>query len=170
MLLNIHAFLESGGLVLYGLLAVAITMLTFIFERYWFYKMHGRAFCLVYLERWQTLSNHYNWQASKLRQQYISMVVVEFQRHRATIKMLVLICPLFGLLGTVVGMVSVFDVMAVSGTGNARAMSAGIAQATIPTMAGMVISLIGLYFDSRFESISKGQLNAFQDKLIRVAR
>ena len=67
-------------------------------------------------------------------------------------------------------MVSVFEVMAASGTGNARAMSAGIAQATIPTMAGMVISLIGLYFDSRFDSISKGRINVFQDQLIRKTK
>lgn len=170
MLFNVHEFLESGGVVLYGLLVVAIAMLTFIFERYWFYKKNGHAFTAFYLQKWKSLNNHYNWQASKLRQQYISIAATEYQRHRSAIKMLVLICPLFGLLGTVVGMISVFDVMGSSGTGNVRAMSAGIAQATIPTMAGMVISLIGLYFDSRFESISKGQLNAFQDKLIRVSK
>ena len=170
MLVNVSAFLESGGVVLYGLLIVAATMMTFIFERLWFYRLQGNAFCNAYVERWRALANHLDWQATKLREQYISLVVVEYERHRAFIKLLVLICPLFGLLGTVVGMVSVFEVMAASGTGNARAMSAGIAQATIPTMAGMVISLIGLYFDSRFDSISKGRINVFQDQLIRKTK
>ena len=39
-------------------------------------------------------------------------------------------------------MISVFQVMAVSGSGNVRAMAAGVSQATVPTMAGMVGSTI----------------------------
>ena len=38
-------------------------------------------------------------------------------------------------------MVEVFDVMAVTGSGNARAMAAGISKATLPTMAGLVVAL-----------------------------
>ncbi len=53
---------------------------------------------------------------------------------------------MLGLLGTVVGMIHVFDVMAVTGNGNARSMASGISQATISTMAGMVIAISGLYF------------------------
>jgi biopolymer transport protein ExbB len=60
------------------------------------------------------------------------------------IKTLVALCPLFGLLGTVTGMIKVFEVMAVSGSGNVRAMAAGVSQATIPTMAGMVGALSGV--------------------------
>jgi len=55
-------------------------------------------------------------------------------------------CPLIGLLGTVYGMIEVFEVLSFLGTGNPRAMSSGVAKATIPTMASMVISLFGLYF------------------------
>ena len=46
---------------------------------------------------------------------------------------------MLGLLGTVYGMIEVFEVLAVLGTGNPRAMSTGVAKATIPTMAGMTI-------------------------------
>ena len=67
------------------------------------------------------------------------------------IKMLITLCPLLGLLGTVTGMIHVFDVMAVTGTGNTRAMAAGVSQATIPTMAGMVIAIAGLYFSKTIE-------------------
>ena len=55
-------------------------------------------------------------------------------------------CPMIGLLGTVYGMIEVFEVLAVLGTGNPRAMSTGVAKATIPTMAGMTIALSGLFF------------------------
>ena len=49
------------------------------------------------------------------------------------------------LLGTVYGMIEVFEVLAVLGTGNPRAMSTGVAKATIPTMAGMTIALSGYF-------------------------
>jgi Biopolymer transport proteins len=72
-----------------------------------------------------------------------------------------------GLLGTVTGMINVFDVMAITGTGNARAMASGISMATVPTMAGMVVSLIGLYFKTRFDSMAKKQLDIFKDQLLK---
>ena len=51
--------------------------------------------------------------------------------------------------GTVYGMIEVFEVyLAVLGTGNPRAMSTGVAKATIPTMAGMTIALSGLFLNS----------------------
>ena len=71
------------------------------------------------------------------------------------IKTLVAAAPLFGLLGTVTGMVEVFDVMAITGSSNARAMAAGISKATLPTMSGMVASLSGLFFIAQLESRSK---------------
>ena len=52
--------------------------------------------------------------------------------------------PLLGLLGTVTGMIEVFEVMAISGSGNPRSMAAGVSKATIPTMAGMVVALSGV--------------------------
>ena len=61
-------------------------------------------------------------------------------------------CPLIGLLGTVTGMIFVFETMAQQGTGNPRLMAAGISQATIPTMAGMVAALSGVFFSSRLDA------------------
>jgi biopolymer transport protein ExbB len=49
-----------------------------------------------------------------------------------------------GLLGTVTGMIEVFEVMAISGSGNPRSMASGVSKATIPTMAGMVAALSGI--------------------------
>ncbi len=68
-------------------------------------------------------------------------------------------CPMLGLLGTVYGMIEVFEVLAVLGTGNPRAMSTGVAKATIPTMAGMTIALSGLFF--KFDLANK--VNKYQE-------
>jgi biopolymer transport protein ExbB len=81
------------------------------------------------------------------------------------IRTLVAMCPLIGLLGTVTGMISVFETMATQGTGNARLMAAGISMATIPTMAGMVAALSGLFVSSRLESKAKYARESLIDSL-----
>ena len=63
------------------------------------------------------------------------------------------------------GMIQVFDVLAATGTGNARAMASGIAQATLPTMAGLVVALSGLYFRSRFQRLADRSKQELADKL-----
>ena len=70
-------------------------------------------------------------------------------------------CPMIGLLGTVYGMIEVFEVLSFLGTGNPRAMSSGVAMATIPTMSGMVITIFGLYF--RQDIVSR--INKISDSL-----
>jgi biopolymer transport protein ExbB len=60
-----------------------------------------------------------------------------------------------GLLGTVTGMIQVFDVVAVLGTGNARALASGITMATLPTMVGMTVSIIGLLLFALLNNLSQ---------------
>jgi biopolymer transport protein ExbB len=77
-------------------------------------------------------------------------------------------CPMIGLLGTVYGMIEVFEVLSFLGTGNPRAMSSGVAKATIPTMASMVITIFSLYFrqdiTGRIDKISKDIIVVFKRK------
>ncbi len=75
------------------------------------------------------------------------------------------LCPLLGLLGTVTGMIEVFDVMAIAGSGNPRAMASGVSRATIPTMAGMVAALSGLIFSVQLERRSKSEASRIADQL-----
>ena len=62
-------------------------------------------------------------------------------------------------------MVEVFDVMAITGSSNARAMAAGISKATLPTMAGMVTSLSGIFFIAQIESKSRKAIANVEDEL-----
>ena len=82
------------------------------------------------------------------------------------IKTLVALCPLLGLLGTVSGMIEVFEVMAIAGSGNARAMASGVSRATIPTMAGMVASLSGLIFSVQLEKRAKVEAEQMAEHLV----
>jgi biopolymer transport protein ExbB len=63
----------------------------------------------------------------------------------ALIGVLAAIAPFLGLLGTVTGMIATFDVLAVFGTGNAKAMAGGISEALITTQTGLLVAVPGLY-------------------------
>jgi biopolymer transport protein ExbB len=66
-------------------------------------------------------------------------------RYLAVIGVLAALAPLLGLLGTVLGMITTFDVIAVYGTGNAKAMAGGISSALITTQTGLIVAIPGMY-------------------------
>ena len=90
---------------------------------------------------------------------------LSLHRRLSFIKTAVAMCPMFGLLGTVTGMIEVFDVMAVAGSGNARAMASGVSKATIPTMAGMVAALSGMMLIQQMERFVDHQTQSTDDSL-----
>jgi biopolymer transport protein ExbB len=68
---------------------------------------------------------------------------------------IVTLAPLLGLLGTVVGMIGSFDVMADVGMGQPHAVTGGVAEALIATATGLLIAILTLisynYFTARAE-------------------
>jgi biopolymer transport protein ExbB len=75
----------------------------------------------------------------------VLVVAGGLDRGLTLIGVLAAIAPLLGLLGTVVGMISTFNSIALFGTGNARAMAGGISEALITTQTGLLIAIPGLY-------------------------
>lgn len=151
MLEDISVFLEAGGKVLWVLFFVLLVLWFCIFERfYYFYKVHPQ-YKKNILDKWNCKKDKISWFALKIREQEISKIQNKMFCVVPYIKVLVLISPLLGLLGTVTGMISIFDLISISGTGNPRLMASGISLAVIPTMAGLVTALSGLYFVNYFE-------------------
>jgi len=79
------------------------------------------------------------------------------ERFLNTLGTIAVISPLLGLLGTVVGMIEVFNVIGNEGLGKAGALAGGISQALITTAAGLVIAIPTLvahrYFLRRVETL-----------------
>ena len=73
-------------------------------------------------------------------------VVHELERFLNTLGTIATITPLLGLLGTVVGMIDVFTVISVQGTGDAGLLAGGISQALITTAAGLTVAIPSLLF------------------------
>jgi len=162
---SIRDFLELGGDVLYAIMATLFLMWTFILERLWyFYKVHpGEKRQIV--ESWEQRADTTSWYAKRIREQLISGAAIALKRNVSLIKALIAICPLLGLMGTVTGMITVFDVMTFSGSANARAMAAGVSMATVPTMAGMVAALSGVYFGTWLEHKASTETERLEDLL-----
>ncbi|MEA5444806.1 MotA/TolQ/ExbB proton channel family protein [Gammaproteobacteria bacterium AB-CW1] len=158
-------FFEAGGDVLWAILAVTILLWTFILERLWYFRMVQPAKTQKALETWNNMSDHDSWQARQIRERLLSEIRVDAGQFIFYIKTMVAVLPLLGLLGTVTGMIQVFDVMTVLGTGNPRAMAGGVSAATIPTMSGMVAALSGLYFGASLDKRAKVEVERAADLL-----
>lgn len=150
MLLDLHEwlfalqqFFQTGGWVLYLILGVSVAMFSLIFERL--------LFCFGHYRQHKNMTRHALGQAENVSQKRALMCDLDMalSAQFPLIKSLIMLCPLVGLLGTVTGMIQVFDAMAVYGTGNPRLMAAGVASATLPTMTGMAVAVVGLLFYSR---------------------
>ncbi len=72
------------------------------------------------------------------------------ERGLTLLEIVAVVSPLLGLLGTVIGMVQVFDVISQVGAGHAQALSRGISQALISTIAGLVVAIPALIAHSAY--------------------
>lgn len=142
---SIRNFMDLGGPVLYLIAALLVVMWFMIIERIMFFRGEHRNQVKNAIAEWEGRSERKSWAAHQVREQLVSSVAIKMRENLPMIQACVALAPLFGLLGTVTGMIEVFQVMAINGTSNARAMAGGVSQATVPTMAGMVAALSGLF-------------------------
>jgi biopolymer transport protein ExbB len=68
----------------------------------------------------------------------------KLERFLPSIRMLSAVAPMLGLLGTVTGIITTFDVITVVGSGQPRLMAGGISEALITTATGLAIAIPGL--------------------------
>ncbi|MCB0379043.1 MAG: MotA/TolQ/ExbB proton channel family protein [Bdellovibrionales bacterium] len=161
----IRDFLERGGNVLWLIFFTLMLLWALIIERFMYFRKEFPGDREEVVGDWMLRTDRNSWYAHKIRQAKISVLKDKLSKNIDVIKMLVALCPLMGLLGTVTGMIAVFDVMAETGTGNARLMASGISMATIPTMSGMVAALSGLYFGNLLETKAKREADKLADAL-----
>ncbi|PCC98602.1 MotA/TolQ/ExbB proton channel family protein [Halopseudomonas pelagia] len=158
-------FLDSGGWVLWSILLVTVLLWTLMVERLWFLARVFPTEAGQLQQRWLARADRTSPAARHIRAAWLSRAHQHLGRFLPMVRVLIALCPLLGLLGTVSGMIEVFDVMALSGNGNPRAMAAGVSRATVPTMAGMVIAISGLFCLARLDQQSRRALQRLNDRL-----
>ena len=145
-MLGLAELFDRGGPVLYILFIVTLFIWFIIFSKYLSTSYNNKNWIK---NNFDIFSNGVNINRSNIHLFEESFLIHIKRVSTQKLKMLdglIGLCPMLGLLGTVYGMIEVFEVLAVLGTGNPRAMSTGVAKATIPTMAGMTIALSGSFF------------------------
>lgn len=160
---------EKGGPILTVIFVQFLLLWYFASEKFLYFKAQfGKDF-----EKFKknishiSASNEFLYEAKLIRE--ASLLKQKVNKNFWVIKVLVMICPLLGLLGTVTGMISVFDVLSIAGSGNARAMASGISKATIPTMAGMIGALGGLFIIKFLKDYAAKSLNQITSHLYQVS-
>ena len=164
-LAEVGKFIDSGGMVLWAIVILLFIMWTLLFERMWYLRSSVGTDVQGALDAWESRVERKSKLAHQVREKLISEVSVKIDENLMMIKTLVAVAPLFGLLGTVTGMIVVFDVMAFTGGGDAKAMAGGVSQATVPTMSGMVAALSGVFGMTYVERIAEREKNLLEDHL-----
>jgi biopolymer transport protein ExbB len=159
------AFMEQGGEVLWLIAALLFVMWTLIFERVWYLMFAWKQDATKVIAKWEGRAERKSWEAKQIRSMLLSQASMQINQFMPMIKAMVALCPLLGLLGTVWGMIEVFNVMAVTGGGAAKSMAEGVQKATIPTMAGMVAALSGVFANTYVTRIAQREGKLLWDNL-----
>ncbi|CAM3061145.1 MotA/TolQ/ExbB proton channel family protein [Vibrio rarus] len=164
---SIEQLMFRGGPVLWWLAVVMLFFWVLVLDRVlylvWVFPQYQQQWVL----QWQGRTDRHSWFALSQRESWLAQSELALKRWLSLMKVLISLFPMLGLLGTVTGMISVFDVMAAQGNSEPRLMAAGISMATIPTMAGMVAALVSMFVYSRLcEMADRKQLHL--ERLLRI--
>jgi biopolymer transport protein ExbB len=178
--------IKAGGWVMFPIIVCSVMALAIILERLWTLQEKRVLPQDITREIWEWVSNnqlnhehlqtlhdssplgellavgltnrHRNREIMKERIEDTGRHVVhELERYLNSLGTIAAITPLLGLLGTVVGMVNVFEAINNQGVGNPAILAGGISEALITTAAGLMVaipSLIGYrYLRGRVDSL-----------------
>ncbi|WP_213609871.1 MotA/TolQ/ExbB proton channel family protein [Pseudoalteromonas sp.] len=85
-------------------------------------------------------------------------------RNLTLIKIISVVAPLLGLLGTVTGMINTFQAITLFGTGDPKLMAGGISQALVTTVLGLVVAIPTVFIYTILNTRSKGLLLILQEQ------
>lgn len=190
-------WLAAGGFFLWPILFVGALGLVLLGERIAFFTLHpihietvqkvsdlladgdiARAHALVTppktdLDRVLRAGIEAHGQPREIREHRLESALLEeeprLERSLSLLGAIAGLAPLLGLLGTVTGMITTFDVISIFGTGNPRLLSGGISVALITTQVGLIVAvpaLLGHAWASRAVARRQGVLEAARTALL----
>jgi biopolymer transport protein ExbB len=165
--------IKAGGWVMFPIIVCSVMAAAIILERLWTLKEKRVLPNLLTREVWEWVSsnklNHEHLQklhdssplgeilavglTNRHRTREIMKeriedtgrhVVHDLERYLNSLGTIAAITPLLGLLGTVVGMVNVFEAITSQGVGNPAVLAGGISEALITTAAGLIVAIPSL--------------------------
>jgi biopolymer transport protein ExbB len=174
---------DKGGPVMYPLLACSIIALAVVIDRAIFWLKLGLQRKPSLVDEVLELSRQGDWESIRIKttntKDYIIKILVSGILHRefsmikameaaaadeikhmrrfmGVLDTMITVAPLLGIFGTVLGIITSFEVLGSAGIEHPQAVTGGIAQALITTAAGLGIAILSVfpynYFSSRVEN------------------
>jgi biopolymer transport protein ExbB len=156
--------IRDGGPFVWLIFISGALLWMLIAERYWFYRSRLPQMADELHAKWVARKNHHTWASRQVRRGMISSLNGAMTAGLPILNMLVPLAPLVGLIGTVSGMLEVFDSMALRGSADARTMASGVSHAMICTMSGLAVSITGLYPVYYFTSRAKHETELLNER------
>ena len=156
---------NDGGPWVIWIFLSGVLMWSLIIERYWYFSMVLPKQAAQLQAQWLARKDRTSWCARQIRTAMISRVNGAMTTGFPVMQVLVPMAPLLGLIGTVSGMLEVFDSMALRGSADARSMASGVSAAMICTMTGLAVSITGLYPIHYFRTRATRETELLADKL-----
>lgn len=156
---------NDGGPFVIWIFAAGVLLWALIIERYWYFTMVLPKQAAAIQAEWLARTDRVSWKARQIRTAMISRLNQSMTAGFPVMQVLVPMSPLLGLIGTVSGMLEVFDSMALRGNADARSMASGVSAAMICTMTGLAVSITGLYPVHYFRSRATRETELLADKL-----
>jgi len=163
--------LDHGGAVLEVIFVVTFVIWFLIIERYWFFAFQRREIADAFARRWQRRGDKCSHAALMIRTCWLSQFRCCLEQRLGLLQMLVGTSLLLGLLGTVIGMIGVFEGISsfsAAATAGIRGLTNSITAATIPAMAGMVAALSGVYFSAQLKKRAAHEVHDLRARLVVV--
>ncbi len=179
-------YFHTGGFVMVPLLLVSLLVWLLIANRWFYLRRMGRE-VLSRESAWQHIVDERvphkggivgvltrQFMAEKSGRQGLDKRILDeavicsrgpLNKYLDVIGTLTAILPLLGLLGTVAGMMSTFEVMSVFGTGDAKGMASGISEALVTTETGLIMAIPAMYMKNALEQ----RAEQLERKLVEVS-
>ena len=161
----VRLLIDEGGPFVLWIFACGVVLWTLVLERCWFFMRVLPQLSREVQREWLARSDRTSWCARQIRDAMISRANVAMTSGFPLLQVLVPLSPLLGLIGTVSGMLEVFDSMALRGSADARTMASGVSHAMICTMTGLTVSITGLYPVHYFRARARRETELLADQL-----
>lgn len=162
---GVASLVSDGGPFVLSIFSAGVLMWALILERYYFFWRLLPKQVAQAQAAWQARRDRTSWCARQIRTAMISRLNGSMTTGFPVMQVLVPMSPLLGLIGTVSGMLTVFDSMALRGSADARSMASGVSAAMICTMTGLAVSITGLYPVHYFKARATRETELLADKL-----
>ena len=162
----VSGLIDMGGPFVLWIFICGVVMWTLVIERIWYFWRVLPQESNALFDVWNARADHISWCALRIRQMMMTRLNSAMTDNLLLMRTLVPMAPLLGLVGTVSGMLEVFDSMALRGSADARTMASGVSHAMICTLSGLAVSISGMYpvhyFNGRASEETEGLNDRFE--------